>query len=60
MQDVWNGIEVEACDKLIRTMPERVRDVLKARGGIYEMVVEIKFIFVEISCLQYVWLWINE
>ena len=33
MQDVWNDIEVEVCDKLVRTMPERVRDVFRARGG---------------------------
>ena len=33
VQDVWNGIEVEECTKLIETMPERIRDVLKARGG---------------------------
>jgi hypothetical protein len=33
VQNVRNGIEVEECTKLIGTMPERIQDVLKARGG---------------------------
>ncbi len=33
LQDVWNGIEVDVCLKLIESMPERVNDVIKAKGG---------------------------
>jgi len=33
LQDVWNGIETEVCTKLISTMPERIKDVIKAKGG---------------------------
>jgi hypothetical protein len=33
LQDVWDGVEVEECTKLIETMPERTQDVLQARGG---------------------------
>ena len=33
LQDVWNGIEVDVCRKLIATMPQRIQDVLKAKGG---------------------------
>jgi transposase len=33
LQDVWKGVELDFCVKLIETMPERVRDVLKAKGG---------------------------
>jgi hypothetical protein len=32
LQDVWEGIEVEECIKLIGTMPQRLQDVLNARG----------------------------
>lgn len=31
--DVWEEIDVDTCLKLIETMPERVRDVLNAKGG---------------------------
>jgi transposase len=33
IQSVWRGIEVHVCHKLIATMPERIRDVIKAKGG---------------------------
>ena len=33
LQGVWEGINLETCTKLIDTMPERIRDVLKANGG---------------------------
>lgn len=33
LQNVWNGIEKEFCHKLVETMPERIKDVLKAKGG---------------------------
>jgi DDE superfamily endonuclease len=33
IQDIWHGIEVEVCVKLIKTMPERINDVIKAKGG---------------------------
>ena len=33
LQDVWNGVELEFCTKLINTMPMRILDVLKAKGG---------------------------
>jgi len=32
LQDVWN-IEVEFCIKLINSMPMRIKDVIKAKGG---------------------------
>ena len=30
---VWNDTSIETCKKLIETMPARVDDVLKAKGG---------------------------
>jgi transposase len=33
LQDIWNNIEIEKCIKLIETMPERINDVIKAKGG---------------------------
>ena len=30
---VWNETALEACSKLIETMPERINDVIKAKGG---------------------------
>lgn len=33
LQDIWNTIDPDVCIKLIETMPDRVRDVLKAHGG---------------------------
>ena len=33
LQDVWNGVEVEVCRRLILTMPERIQAVIKAKGG---------------------------
>lgn len=33
MQEVWNGIEVEFCRKLISSMPNRLADVRKVKGG---------------------------
>jgi transposase len=33
LQDVWNGIEADVCLNLIESMPERVNDVIKAKGG---------------------------
>ena len=33
LQDVWENIETDICQKLIASMPERINDVLKARGG---------------------------
>lgn len=33
LQEVWNRIELDFLTKLIESMPERVRDVLKAKGG---------------------------
>ena len=33
IQVVWEQIDVETCTNLIRSMPERVRDVIRARGG---------------------------
>ena len=33
IQQVWNEIDVEFCLRLIDTMPQRIADVLKARGG---------------------------
>ena len=39
-EDLWescrmcrNGIEVDVCRKLIATIPQRIQDVLKAKGG---------------------------
>jgi hypothetical protein len=31
--DVWEDIDVNTCIKLIETMPERIRDVIRAKGG---------------------------
>jgi hypothetical protein len=33
VQDEWNKIPVEFCQKLICSMPERVKDLRKAKGG---------------------------
>jgi transposase len=33
IQKVWQAIDVETCMRLIRSMPERIRDVIRARGG---------------------------
>lgn len=33
LEEIWNNIEVQFCTKLIETMPDRVRDVYKAKGG---------------------------
>lgn len=33
IQDVWNSIETDVCTKLVGTMTERIRDVIKAKGG---------------------------
>ncbi|GES93781.1 peptidyl-tRNA hydrolase ICT1, mitochondrial isoform X1 [Rhizophagus clarus] len=31
--NVWNETALEACSKLIEIMPERINDVIKAKGG---------------------------
>lgn len=36
LQEVWLGIEPEVCSKLVSTMPERIRDVIKAKGGTHD------------------------
>jgi hypothetical protein len=33
MQDIWNNIDVDTCIKLIETMPVRIKDTIKAKGG---------------------------
>ena len=33
LQDIWNNIESETCLKLIDSMLERIRDVIKAKGS---------------------------
>jgi len=33
LQEIWEGIDPEFCQKLISTMPERLADVRKAKGG---------------------------
>jgi transposase len=33
LQDAWNTIDLGTCKKLIDTMPARIHDVLKAKGG---------------------------
>jgi len=33
LKSAWDSIETNYCNKLINTMPERVKDVIKARGG---------------------------
>jgi len=33
VENIWNDTSLEVCTKLIESMPERVNDVLKARGG---------------------------
>jgi len=33
LQDAWNDLKEDDCRKLIKTMPERVRDIIKAKGG---------------------------
>jgi transposase len=32
LQDIWNNIEMERCVELIETMPERINDIIKAKG----------------------------
>ena len=32
-ETVWNEIPVDVCQKLISTMPERISNVIKAKGG---------------------------
>ena len=31
--DIWEDIDVNTCIKLIGTMPEHIRDIIKAKGG---------------------------
>jgi hypothetical protein len=31
LQDIWNNVETDICIKLIDTMPERIRDIIKAK-----------------------------
>ena len=33
IQNTWNSIEIDVCQKLIHTMPERISDVIKQKGG---------------------------
>jgi len=33
IQEIWEGISVEECQKLIESMPRRVQAVVKAKGG---------------------------
>ncbi|GBB90234.1 hypothetical protein RclHR1_17100003 [Rhizophagus clarus] len=33
ISNVWNETALEACSKLIETMPRRINDVIKAKGG---------------------------
>lgn len=33
IQEVWEGIPVEECQKLIESMPRRIQAVVKAKGG---------------------------
>ena len=33
IKTVWNEIEIDACTKLIQTMPQRIQDVYKQKGG---------------------------
>jgi len=33
IQQVWQEIDVDTCTNLIHSMPERIHDVIKARGG---------------------------
>jgi hypothetical protein len=33
VSNVWNETSLEFCTKLIETMPQRINDVLKAKGG---------------------------
>jgi transposase len=33
LQEIWEGIEPEFCQKLIMTMPKRLQDVRSAKGG---------------------------
>jgi hypothetical protein len=30
---IWNKITLETCTKLIETIPERIKNVIKAKGG---------------------------
>jgi len=33
VSEVWNETSIETCTRLIETMPERINDVIKAKGG---------------------------
>jgi hypothetical protein len=33
LQSVWNNIEPDFCNKLVETMPQRIKDVEKAKGS---------------------------
>jgi hypothetical protein len=33
VSQIWNDTTVETCTKLINSMPERINDVIKAKGG---------------------------
>jgi transposase len=33
LQEIWNNIKSEDCIKLIDSMPERIRDVMKVKGS---------------------------
>lgn len=34
IQDIWDSITAEECKKLVRTMPKRLKDVIKAKGDV--------------------------
>ena len=33
LQDIWNNIEPKVCIKLINSMPEKIRKVIKTKGS---------------------------
>ncbi|CAG8664024.1 1182_t:CDS:2, partial [Ambispora gerdemannii] len=33
IQQVWKEVDVDYCNNLIRSMPERIRDVIEAQSG---------------------------
>jgi hypothetical protein len=35
LEEEWNGLDIELCKKLLDSMPDRIHQCLKAKGGLF-------------------------
>ena len=33
VEEIWNDISPDICKKLVRTMPNRIEEIVRAKGG---------------------------